>query len=521
MAEQRPWRAVDDALFRFTTTDLRDLHVAVMAAFEQSAVLAPALNLDGVRQALGRIGWDEPVDDEVLQRSLSSLAEWGLLEATQDHAAHYATPDEFERKNIQWSLTRRGEAAVGGVLHALASLRHAVGLQTAVLDAIGDGLVELADLLQQPSAPERAARTHIQLAQVEGHLSALVVGIRQFNAHLQRLLREDGTDDAVFSDVKRRTIAYLEEYVEGVDRPQRRVALAVARLEDLGVATLFDRAVAGANLAPVSDHDPGPDWLAERRRRWAALRAWFTPLDGEAPLIAGLLGIARTAIVELLRVLERRWDSRRRSASVANDFKALARWFAAAPGDEEAHRLFAAAFGLWPARHPHLRPVDGEERLPSTSWTAAEPVDVAPALRTTGSLAVRGRPRPVADPGRLRAVRQREQALALAAHDTLRAGLATDGAVRLSAFGRLDAAAFSELLALLGVGLDAPIGADGTRRAMSTDGRVEVVLRDPGDGRTAIVTTENGTLCAPDLLVSITLDHAANADETHAEAASG
>ena len=39
-------------LFRFTTTELRKLHVAVMAAFEQSAVLAPALNLEGVRAAL-------------------------------------------------------------------------------------------------------------------------------------------------------------------------------------------------------------------------------------------------------------------------------------------------------------------------------------------------------------------------------------------------------------------------------------------------------------------------------------
>lgn len=39
-------------LFRFTTTELRELHVAVMAAFEQSAVLAPALNLEGVRAAL-------------------------------------------------------------------------------------------------------------------------------------------------------------------------------------------------------------------------------------------------------------------------------------------------------------------------------------------------------------------------------------------------------------------------------------------------------------------------------------
>ncbi len=378
-----------------------------MSAFEDAAVTAPAINLDQVRNALAATGWDERVEDDLLERALGSLVGWGLLEATQDHAAHYATPEEFERKNLQWSLTRRGEAAIAGVLHALDELRHAVGLQPAVLDAIGDRLVELAHLLASPGTAEADARVHVQLAEVEGHLAALVASVRQFNGHLQRLLREDATQDAVFADVKRRTVAYLEEYVDGVERRHRRLVTAVERLAALGVATLLDRALAGANLAPVAGGDQAPVWLAERNRRWQALRAWFAPADGETPRIAGLLDIARTAIVELLRVLERRWDHRRRSASVANDFRRLASWFAAAPGDAEAHRLFGAAFGLWPARHAHLSPNDGEARAPTTSWAEAEPVDVAPALRTTGSVAARGRVRPVADPATIRATRQR------------------------------------------------------------------------------------------------------------------
>jgi hypothetical protein len=107
------------------------------------------------------------------------------------------------------------------------------------------------------------------------------------------------------------------------------------------VASLFDRALAGANLAPMAGDDPARAWVAERARRWAALGAWFAPADGSEPRIAGLLVVARTAIVELLRVRERRWDSRRRSASIAHDFRRLADWFAAAPGEEEAHRQLA------------------------------------------------------------------------------------------------------------------------------------------------------------------------------------
>lgn len=503
--ESRPWRAVDADLFRFSTTELRELHLAIMFALEQAAVLAPALNLDDGRAALAAAGWDEPTSDEALQAALRALTAWRLLEATQDHSARYSTPEEFERKNLQWSLTPRGEAAVSGLLRAVEALRHTIGLQTAVLDAIGDGLTEIATLAGQPRTREADDRLHVQLVQVEQHLAGLVGSVRQFNGHLQRLLRDNGGDDDIFADVKHRTVTYLEEYVENVERPQRRLAVAISAVEAAGLATVLDRALAGARLAPVADGDPGPAWLAERSRRWRALRAWFDPQDGDRPLIAGLLDVARTAIIELLRVLERRWESRRRSASIAHDFRALARLFVAAPGDDEAHALFAAAFGVWPARHPQLRSLDGEARQPTASWLATEPVMVAPSLRTTGTFTQRGKSRPIADPRHVRAMRQREQAQQLAYDAQLRAALATDGSVRLSEFDRLPREQFAELLTLLAGALDAPLAADGTRRTLSIDGRVEVVLHDPGDDRTARLHTDDGELCAPDLLVSISV----------------
>ncbi|MCL2788771.1 MAG: TIGR02677 family protein, partial [Micrococcales bacterium] len=427
-------------LFRFTTSDLGSLYVAIMAAFEESAVLAPALNIEQVGPALVRAGWDEPIDEDLLGRALAALTGWRRLEATQDHGARFATPEEFERKNLLWALTPKGEAAVTGMLRAVDALRQAVGLQTAVLDAIGDGLTALAELAGQPRRADVDAKIHLQLAQVEQSLESLVVSVRQFNGHLQRLLRDDGTDDDVFADVKRRTVTYLEEYVQGVERPERRLATCVDRLAAAGVATLFDRALTGANLAPVSGDDPGPAWLAERARRWRALRAWFAPEDASAPLVAGLLETARTAVIELLRVLERRWDSRRRSASIAHDFRRLAGWFISAPGEEEAHRLYGAAFGLWSARHAHLPSIDGQERALTTTWAGSEPVEVAPSLRTTGTLTNRGRTRPVGDPSIVRAARQRAQVEQLAAHDALRFALVTPGAVPLSRFGQLDLA---------------------------------------------------------------------------------
>ena len=514
MTEQRQWRHADADLFRFTTTERRDLNIAVMTAFERASTLEPALNLDRVREALEAVGWDGAVDDAALHQVLESLVGWKLLDVSQDHGARYASPEDFERKNLQWALTRRGEAAVGGLLSALESLRLTVGLQPAVLDAIGDALHDLAVLLGQPRSDSADGRIHVLLAQVESQLAGLVASVRQFNGQLQRLLREDAVDDAIFSEVKRRTVAYLEEYVAGVDRPQRRLRESVLELAALGPATVFDRALAGANLAPTGGEDPGPAWIAERRHRWSSLRAWFAPEDAQPPRIDGLLGIARTAIVELLRVLERRWDRRRRSASVAHDFRQLASWFAELPGDDEAHRLFGAAFGLWPARHAHLLPPDGAEVLTTQSWLDAPAVEVAPSLRTTGSLTNRGRVAPVRDPSASRAIRQREQAAALATHRELQASLLTRGEVRLSSLPNLTPDGFRELLTLLAAALDAPADPRGRRHALSADGRLEVALRKDSDDRAVALRTREGVLRGLDFWLSISL--AAGAEDEDA-----
>ena len=88
-------------------------------------------------------------------------------------------PRRSSSARTSMSLTGRGEAAIGGVLHALESLRRAIGLQPAVLDAIGDALGDIASLLGA-SGDDVAARIHLRLADVESHLSSLVHNVRQF-----------------------------------------------------------------------------------------------------------------------------------------------------------------------------------------------------------------------------------------------------------------------------------------------------------------------------------------------------
>lgn len=207
--------------------------------------------------------------------------------------------------------------------------------------------------------------------------------------------------------------------------------------------------------------------------------------------------VARRAIVTLLQVLDRITESRRRSSSAVQDFRELARWFAAAPTEDDLHRLWSAAFGLGPARHAYLAHPDPELVPSSGSWAEAPPVEVSALLRTSGRTERFTRTGKVRDIGGIKAARaeraRKERAELEAAWDVL----GTDGPVRLSGFGMLDHAVFERLLDLLGKALAVRPDGSGVRRAVTSDGRVEIVLRPLPDAGRAVLRTSRGTLEGP------------------------
>ena len=442
MAPRRVWRAVDADLFRFTTTDLRDLHVALMTAFEDAAVLAPALNLDQVRAALAAAGWDEPLGDDVLAAGPRRPRRVG---AARGHAG--------PRRPLRHARgVRAQEPPV--VAHAAGARRRSAGCCTRSTRCAtpsgcsrrcstpsATGSADLADLLARPPsgrAPTPASTSAWPRSRATSPRSWR--SVRQFNGHLQRLLRDDATDDDVFVDVKRRTVAYLEEYVDGVERPQRRVAIGD---RPAGRRSASRRCSTGRWPAPTWRRSPA---ATRRRPGWPsgpaggqALRAWFAPADGRprraspgcstspAPPSSSCCGCSSGAGTAA--------GARRRWPTTSSAWPSCS---PAAPGEAEAHRLFGAAFGLWPARHAHLAPADGEARAPVTrrgrrrrrsTWRRR--------CARRARWPTPGRLRPVADPAAVRAAAPaRAGRRARRPRRRLRSSLATDGAVRLSTFGR-------------------------------------------------------------------------------------
>ncbi len=507
VSDDQVYRLVPPDMFAYTVTERADINTAIMHVFGlANERLATSLTFDEVLAELKEVGWYEAVPDQDLTDRLNRLVTYGLLDRSQNHGVQYASAAEYERRNLQYSLSRKGEAAFAGVQHALYILTSTGALQTAVLDAVLDRLNELYGLMRDPATDDR--RVFTALSELEGHLQGLRTNTTQFNGQLARLLRDEGIDHSTFQEVKRATIGYLEEFVNNLDQRRYLIAHAVGRLEEHGITALQYRALVGADLPKLPDQqDPAPRWLDQRASRWRGLRDWFAPVDDSRARAEELTDIARRAIVSLLRVVERMAEGRRRRAGTAADFRMLARWFATSETADDAHRLWVAAFGLWPARHMELGLDHADTVSHSTSWWDAPAAPVSPLLRTHGQTERMARTARVRDTAEVRRRRQLTAQRERAELEAAWGQLVTPGPVRLAAFARLDAGSFGRLLELLGRALSAPPDITKRRAATTMDGRLLVELFDLGDGRLATIRTEHGTLTAPDYEVRVSATH--------------
>ncbi|MET9227467.1 TIGR02677 family protein [Lentzea sp. NPDC003310] len=453
-------------LFRFTTTDQADLHTAVMRVFGvANERLQTVLTPDDVQQRLRAVGWSEQVTDDELQASLTALRGWGLLDATQH----------------RYGLTKAGEAACAGLQNATHTLGTTGALQTAVLDAIAGHLDELRTPLD-----ERRAFT--ALTELEAHFDAFKVGTTRFNADLQRILRDDETDLATFQDVKRTTVTHLREFVADLDARKQKIREAVTAID---AAELHERARKGAGLVPEY-------WVQQRKERWNDLRAWFAD---NPPRVEELQDVSRKAIVQLLRVLDRISEQRKKPTNTAADFRALAKWFARTETEDEAHELFNAAFGLWSARHAHLAHADGELLPTAEAWHNTPPVPVSPQLRATGKqehIGSTGKVRNVDEVRRNRRIQAEKERAELEHAWSL---IQTDGAIRISTLTNLDHDTFHRLIDLVGRALGSDPDSTGTRTAGTSDGRMQINLRNARGWAT--MTTQKGTLSGPDYVIDV------------------
>jgi Protein of unknown function (DUF2397) len=473
--------------------------------------------------------------DEQLTAALDQLVGWGNLRADVD-TSRVTTVEDFHRKRCLYQLTAAGQAAE----QAIAFYEEAIGrrgqLQSVALADIADRLRSL-QVLAEVDDPD-PAKVHLLLLSVAERFSSLADNAQAFMSALRRAIDFSDGDVDGFLAYKERLIDYINRFIADLANSGAQIAVLLGDLEAAGHERLLQLAARREAADAVPEGADAAESLAGAekqaldawRNRWRGLDDWFTSRrsGGLGPAAAGgkasrvvppgntaghpsqarlLRQAAVTAIKQLIDAVgllnERRSGRSDRSA----DFRVLARWFAEAPDDEAAHRLWRAAFGLSPARHLSVTSETAaawRDLPPGTVWRDAPPIRISPQLRRTGSYERRGKPSQVrdrsADKEFLRRQAEREATETAAARRRLR----TAGPTLLSDLDMLDPRAFRLFLALLGDALAARRPGEVEVKTVTSDGTLEVRLSLVPDGGTAAIRTVDGLLTGPEHVIEIT-----------------
>ncbi len=487
--------------FTYVTVEKAWLYRAVAGAFVAAKEgFAFTLRPDDVLAAVAQDELGQPVDRVAIDAALASLVDWGNLSAQPD-TAEVMTVNDFNRERLLYQLTPAGLAAERALAVFDETLVQPGELQAAALGDIRDLLCELADLAGAPS-PD-GGKIHRNLSTLRARFDELAAQAQTFMGSLQRTIDLHGVDLEAFLSYKDTLIDYLERFIGQLVVATAEIAEAIAAVERAKLGEVLrlaaERDLADA-LAPTQ-HDRD-EALARWRRRWAGLRAWFLREHGQPSQAEVLRGRARSAIPALLGVVASIHDRRVLRTDRVADLRALARWFAQADSDADAHQLWRAAFGLAPARHLRVdaETLDARDAVPvpaQRSWLDAPPIRLSPRLRATGHHARRGGPAQVVDRGAAKALLKAQAQAEAAQLAAARERLLTGGRVRLSQLGELDPSAFGLFCDLLGDALTRKVRPTDHVQTVSADGSLVIVL-EPLQGGQATIRTRHGKLTGPD-----------------------
>jgi uncharacterized protein (TIGR02677 family) len=327
-----------------------------------------------------------------------------------------------------------------------------------------------------------------------------------FMAGLARTIELQRAEAAAVMNFKQRLIDYLQRFIGDLVTRSSQIAELLIELRPLERALLQLAAERDARNAAPGDFDMDIEAvdarLAAWRERWAGLTRWFLS-DGRHRAQSDLLrASALSAIPRLLQAVSLLHERRAGRSDRAADFRRLALWFAGARSDDDAHRLWRAAFALPPARHLGLAVAD-EKVSATTPWRDSPGISVLPKLREQGVLPTRGAPPRILDRSAERSLLAARVAAEAAQTEVARQRLATNRDARLSELGRLDPASFRLFLTLLGEALATQRHPDEPVERLTGDGTLMVRLTPLAVNTRASITTDLGTFSGRDHLLCI------------------
>jgi uncharacterized protein (TIGR02677 family) len=477
--------------YTYLTVPDRRMYLAIMRIFT-GTLLADLSAHDVAERLSGGLSAD------AVAARLESLKSWGnLLPSSRPVKA--SSIREYHRVRSRYQLSPLGERIQRQADEVLASADAAREVSREMLGLVARGLQELQAATQLPGGAdpgeslERISTLFVQFGQFAD-------SVRDFYAFLGQVIFRYDLDSDEFSGFKELLLDYAETITEDVTffAPQIEQSLLALWPCLPGILSRIDQADKGLSALRRAEIE-----IERSRGRslqdWESLRAWFFDEAGEGSQVSQLRDATLRALQALLVNAKRMIRSATGQASRRGDLLKLARWFDGCD-DPTAHDLFAAAFGLYGARHLGVAPKDDDELPATASWWDGPVAPVPVALRERGSRTPRGRAANAEDYAGQRE-RLREEAAEAVERQRAAAAELRAAASRLSEV-RLSPAAASLLLGLIARSLATATPGFSSASGADEDLGVRVVLtREPG--ASAVIRSADGDFTLDELSVAI------------------
>lgn len=477
--------------YTYLTVPDRMTYLAVMRIF--TATLLTDLSADDVAERLP----GGPAVDAVAGK-LESLKNWGnLLPSSRPVKA--SSIREYHRVRSRYQLSPLGERIQRQADDVLASADAAREVSREMLGLVARGLHDLEATARMPDGADPGESLE-RISTLFAQFGQFADSVRDFYAFLGQVIFRYDLDSDEFSGFKELLLDYAETITDDVAFFAPQIEQSLDGLWPLLPALLTrideaDKGLSALRRAEIEiQRSRGRD-LAD----WASLRAWFFDDSGEGSQVSQLRDATLRALQALLVNAKRMIRSATGQVSRRGDLIKLARWFDGCDY-ATAHDVFAAAFGLYGARHLGVSPRQGDELPATTSWWDGPVAPVPVALRQRGSRAPKGRAASAED---YAAQRERLRKEAAEAAERQRAA-----AAELRAAGphladvRLSPAATSLLLDLLARALATAVPGFASVSGTDDDLGVRITLnREPGEH--AVIRGADGDFTLDELSMAI------------------
>ncbi len=373
-------------LFGFTRREDYLAYLWVLRALDRlrAAHVAQA-HTDDVAEELAELAASHdsvPRNLTSLRDRLDNLTDDGLLHRLED-ASRAGSLARYRNRQSVYQFSELGHRAYTAVEGVLAARVQDANLSRLVFSDILRDLNGLAEANRAGDGDEVMRR----LGSLDRVMEDMARRSARFHLTLGDITRSTEASPEMFLRYKHALLAHMGDFMAELDRYLPRLTLAVIQVEATGLATLLNRA-AEADERPLMRYE---DVLDDWRRRWAAVRAWFTA-DGEGSRAAELAAATRAGVSSVIALLRQITEAQRGGVNRATQLRHLAAWAFDAADEGGAHALVGAAFGLRRARHLGGVHEDTDLISPRLAWEDAPGVEVAVTLFRRGKAPTPGVP---------------------------------------------------------------------------------------------------------------------------------